>query len=240
MGPANTTGSECVRDGEPAAAAVEETTALANLPWLPSREPTNVVLRVTDQPGLMDSSGNFRSEESARAFRGEHLDGYHVLFLVQKITDRMDAGEHAILRIFRRFYGESVLRRIVLLLTYSDVVDEEEIKSMAKEAKDDVEAVVGGGIAYAVPINNHASRVDAYGKDRLKSGREMVSVIHDILCSKDLGPEPFRPTEVDYITVVKYVEEEVEKHPNLVKDALLAAVLRFVPVRGKNNLCSIL
>merc|ERR1712139_98925 len=170
-----------------------------------------------------------------------HQNGYHILFLVQKITDRLDAGEQAILRIVRRFYGEPVLRRIVLLLTYSDVADtDEEISNMVKEAKADVVAAVGGDIAYAVPINNHVSRVDMNGKDRLKSGREMVSAIHDIVCSEDLEPEPFQPAEVDYATVVRYVEEEVEKHPNLKKDALLATVLRFVPIQGKKNLCSIL
>merc|ERR1712228_685205 len=166
---------------------------------LPSEEPTNptnVVLRVTDQPGLMDSIGNFRSEESARAFAKEHQDGYHVLFLVQKITDRLDAGEQAILRIVRRFYGEQVLRRIVLLLTYSDVADKEDIKRMTQEAKEDVVAAVGGEIAYAVPINNHVSRVDAFGKDRLKSGREMFAVIHDIVCSPEFAPEPFQPEQI--------------------------------------------
>jgi len=232
---ANTTESEGDGDGgcELAAPAVEE--------------PTNVVLRVTDQPGLMDKSGNFIDlaggidAESARALAGEHANGYHVLFLVQKITDRLDAGEQAILRIVRRFYGEPVLRRIVLLLTYSDVADtDEEISNMVKEAKADVEAAVGGDIACAIPINNHTSRVAVNGKDRLNSGREMMAVIHDIVCSEDLEPEPFQPAEVDYITVVKYVEEEIEKHPHLKKDALLATVLRFVPVRGKKNLCSIL
>jgi len=160
---------------EPAAAAVEE--------------PANVVLRVTDQPGLMDKSGNFVDladgidAESARALAGEHQNGYHVLFLVQKITDRLDAGEQAILRIVQRFYGEPVLRRIVLLLTYSDVADtDEEISNMIKEAKADVEAAIGGEIACAIPINNHVSRVDLYGKDRLMSGREMACVIlHRVL-----------------------------------------------------------
>merc|ERR1712232_1053829 len=115
--------------------------------------------------------------------------------------------------------------RIVLLLTYSDVADTEmEISNMVAEAKADVEAAVGGDIAFAVPINNHASRVDVKGNDRLKSGREMISVIHDIVCSEDLGPVPFQPAEVDYNTVVKYVEEEIEKHPLLKKDALLATV----------------
>merc|ERR1712232_442061 len=160
---------------EPAAAAVED--------------PANVVLRVTDQPGLMDKSGNFMDladgvdAESARALAGEHQNGYHVLFLVQKITDRLDAGEQAILRIVRRFYGESVLRRIVLLLTYSDVADtDEEISNMIMEAKADVETAVGGDIACAIPINNRVSRVDLYGKDRLMSGREMACVIlHRVL-----------------------------------------------------------
>merc|ERR1712232_1510009 len=92
-----------------------------------------------------------------------------------------------------------------------------EISNMVKEAKADVEAAVGGDIACAIPINNHVSRVDVYGKDRLMSGREMVSVMHDIVCAEDLGPEPFQPAEVDYVTVVKYVEEELEKHPHLKK-----------------------
>merc|ERR1712087_554461 len=90
----------------------------------------------------MDKSGNFMDlahgvdAESARALAGEHQNGYHVLFLVQKITDRLDAGEQAILRIVRRFYGESVLRRIVLLLTYSDVADtDEEISNMVTEGR---------------------------------------------------------------------------------------------------------
>jgi len=60
------------------------------------------------------------------------------------------------------------------------------------------------------------------------------------VCSDDLGPEPFQPAEVDYSTVVKYVEEELEKHPHLKKEALLATVLRFVPVRGRKQLCTIL
>merc|ERR1712232_443047 len=205
------------------------------------------VLRVTDQPGLMDKSGNFVDladgvdAESARALAGEHQNGYHVLFLVQKLEDRLDAGEQAILRVVRRFYGESVLRRIVLLLTYSDTIDtEEEITSIALEAKVDVSSAVGGDIGFCVPINNHKDRVDIMGKDRLKSGREMISVIHDIICSEELGPEPFIPEEVEFAAVVKYVEEEVQKHPNLKKDALLGAVLRFVPVKGKKKLCAIL
>merc|ERR1712232_135310 len=210
-------------------------------------EHKNVVLRVTDQPGLMDSSGNFIDvtagidQDQARALAGEHQNGYHVLFLVQKFNDRLDAGEQAILRIVKKFYGEPVLRRIVLLLTYSDVADaDEELSSMALEAKHDVSEAVGGDIGYCVPINNHKDRVDVNGRDRVKSGREMISVIHDIVCSEDIGSEPFVPAEVEFETVVKYVEEEVAAHPNLKKDALLAAVLRFVPVRGKKKLCAIL
>jgi hypothetical protein len=209
-----------------------------------------VLLRVTDQPGLMDSTGPFVGltgeqridEEDMRrsTSSGEHQNGYHVLFLAQKITDRLDAGELAILRIVHRFYGKAAHRHIVLLLTYSDVLDsEDEITRMSMEAKADVEAEIGGEISRFIAINNHPTRTDAAGKDRQKAGREMISVIHDIVCSEE-GPDPFRPREVEYETVVKYVEEEAEKNPALKKDALLEAVLRFVPCNGRKKLCAIL
>jgi hypothetical protein len=194
----------------------------------------SIVLRVIDQPGLFDLSGH-NVEVS-----GEHQNGYHVLFLVQKITDRLDAGEQAILRIFRRFYGVEACRRIVLVLTYSDVSDtEEEISQMCLEAKADVEKELGAEILRAIAITNHPSRSDAKGNGRVKGGREMISAMYDVVCSES-GAVPFKPAEEDYETIVGYVDEEVEKHPGIKKDALLGAVLRFVPVKGKKKLCAIL
>merc|ERR1712232_1428000 len=71
-----------------------------------SEEKKPVVLRVTDQPGLMDASGHVADAEHLRgtALSGEHQDGYHVLFVVEKITDRLDATELIILRALKKFY----------------------------------------------------------------------------------------------------------------------------------------
>merc|ERR1712110_349006 len=51
-----------------------------------AEERTRVVLRVTDQPGLMDSAGKDADTKHLRgtALPEEHRDGYHVLFVVEK------------------------------------------------------------------------------------------------------------------------------------------------------------
>merc|ERR1712232_203835 len=170
----------------------------------------------------------------------EHQHGYHIIFVVQKITDRLDAGERAVLRIVRRFYGETACRHIVLLRTHSDVCETpEEISLMTQEAKVDVEMEMRGHIAGVIAINNHASRSDTVGKDRVMSGWDMVSAIHDVVCYMP-SPEPFKPSEVDYDTVVEYVNEEAERNHTIKKDIILAAVLRLVPVTDKRRNCAIL
>jgi hypothetical protein len=206
----------------------------------PFEERNAVVLRVTDQPGLMDANGHVVDSEHLRgtALSGEHQDGYNCIFIVEKITDRLDATEQIILRALKKFYGDAVCPHIVLLLTHSDVMDSsEEITRMVAEAQEDVERELGAKIFRALAINNHQSNVDAAGMDRARAGQEMIAAIHDLVSAI---PEPFKPPEVDLDAVVWYVDQEVELNPSVAKESVLAAVLRFIPVIGKKQLCSIL
>jgi len=206
----------------------------------PEEEKQLVVLRVTDQPGLMDADGRVADAEHLRgtAMSGEHQDGYHVLFVVQKITDRLDATEQIILRALKKFYGDAVVPHIVLLLTHSDVLDDaEEINRMVAEAQADVEKELDATNLVTIAINNHASKADAEGRDRARAGKDMVRAIHSIVCKMH---EPFRPPEVELDAIVGYVDGECERNPALKKESVMSAVLRFIPVIGKKNLCSIL
>merc|ERR1712232_244272 len=164
-----------------------------------------VILRVTDQPGLMDASGHVADAEHLRgtALSGEHQDGYHVLFVVEKITDRLDATEQIILRALKKFYGDAVCPHIVLLLTHSDVLgDPEEIERMIGEARADVEKELGSPIAAALAINNHPSKSDEAGLDRAMSGCHMITAIHDVVVKMH---EPFKPPEVELDAVISYL-----------------------------------
>jgi len=199
----------------------------------------DVVLRVTDQPGLMDANGHVVDAEHLRgtAQSGVHQDGYHVLFVVEKITDRLDATEQIILRTLKRFYGEAVCHHVVLLLTHSDVLDdEEEITRMIAESKVDVEKELGHGIAAAIAVNNHPSKADSSGRDRAKAGHDIIRAIHDVVTK---FPEPFKPPEVAYEDVAWYVDEEVERNPAVQKETVLNALLRFIPMKNMKNICLI-
>jgi len=205
-----------------------------------SEERKPVILRVTDQPGLMDASGHVADAEHLRgtALSGEHQDGYHVLFVVEKITDRLDATEQIILRALKKFYGDAVCPHIVLLLTHSDVLDDqEEIERMIGEARADVEKELGAPIANALAVNNHPCKSDEAGLDRAMSGRHMIKAIHDVVVKMH---EPFKPPEVELDAVIWYVDQEVERNPSVEKDNVLAAILRFIPVIGKKNLCTVM
>jgi hypothetical protein len=198
------------------------------------------VLRVTDQPGLMDAQGHAADAAHLKgtALSGVHQEGYHVLFVVEKITDRLDATEQVILRTLKKFYGEAVCHHVVLLLTHSDVLDdEEEIQRMVAESKADVENELGHSIAAAIPINNHPSKADSSGRDSAQGGHEMLGAISDIVAK---FPEPFKPPEVDYDAVAWYVDEEVERTPGVDRNMVLRAVLRFIPVANMDKLCLIL
>jgi predicted GTPase len=207
----------------------------------PSEEEKQLVtLRVTDQPGLMDASGRVADAEHLRgtALSGEHQDGYHVIFVVQKITDRLDATEQIILRALKKFYGDAVVPHIVLLLTHSDVLDDaEEIDRMVVEAQADVEKELDAKFSATVAINNHVSKADAAGRDRARAGKDMVQAIHSVVCKMN---EPFKPPEVELDAIIGYVDEEIERNPNLKKESIMSAVLRFIPVIGKKDLCNIL
>jgi len=190
-----------------------------------AEERSRVVLRVTDQPGLMDSAGKDADTKHLRgtALSEEHKDGYHVLFVVEKITDRLDASEQIILRTVKKFYGEAVCRHIVLLLTHADGLDDkEEIDRMIAEARADVEKELGSSISTAIAINNHKNKSDATGRDRITSGRDMIRAIHDIVCEFH---EPFKPPEVEYEALLWFVNEEIQRNPAVKRDAVLVRLV---------------
>merc|ERR1712232_842166 len=199
-----------------------------------------VILRVTDQPGLMDASGHVADAEHLRgtALSGEHQDGYHCLFVVEKITDRLDATEQIILRALMKFYGDKVCPHIVLLLTHSDVLDdEEEIDRMVEESRTDVEKELGAPICSAIAINNHASKADAAGRDRARAGRDMIASIYDVILKTE---DPFKPPDVNIDDIVWYVDQEIERHPkNPDRSSVMNAVLGFFGA-SKNGGCAIL
>merc|ERR1712232_621722 len=98
-----------------------------------------------------------------------------------------------------------------------------------------------GEVAGAVAINNHASKFDQKGKNRIKSGRDMIAEMYGVLCSL-AGPEPFKPSDVDYGTALRYVDEEVARNPQINKTTLLMAIERLIPVTGRKrrSFCNIL
>merc|ERR1712110_1402135 len=115
--------------------------------------------------------------------------------------------------------------------------DAEEIDRMVSEAQADVEKELDAKISATIAINNHASKADAAGRDRARAGKDMVQAIHSVVCRMH---EPFRPPEVELDDIIGYVDQEIERNPNLKKESIMSAVLRFIPVIGKKNLCSIL
>merc|ERR1712232_876362 len=155
-----------------------------------------------------------------------HQDGYHVLFVVEKITDRLDATEQIILRALKKFYGDQVCPHIVLLLTHSDVLDdEEEIDRMVAESRADVEKELDAQISVAIAINNHPSKADAAGRDRDRAGKEMIAAIYEVVSKIH---DPFKLPDVNLDDIVWYVDQEVERHPsNPDRNSVMGAVMRF-------------
>jgi len=157
-----------------------------------------VKLRVTDQPGLLDARGAGVDEQHLRgtALSKQHQDGYHVIFVVQKITDRLDAAEQIILGAIHRFYGQAAGPHIVLLLTHADMLDSaDEIARMVAASKRDVEARLGHAIAQALPVNNHFDRVAPDGQDRVRTGTRMIATIHDIVIANHALLKPPTPPQ---------------------------------------------
>lgn len=158
-----------------------------------------VVLRVADQPGVLDARGRAADEAHLRgtALSTHHKDGYHVIFVVQKITDRLDTAETAVLSAVKQFYGTGAGPHTVLLLTHADVLDSHgEIVRQVAEAKKDVEGVLGHPIFRAVAINNHASRATVAGASSRDSGVDLVQVIHDVICNHHSPIVPPTPAHV--------------------------------------------
>jgi hypothetical protein len=170
-----------------------------------------VRLRVTDQVGLLDSRGVAFDAEKLRdtALSKEHKDGYHVIFVLLKITDRMDAAEQIILGVIRRFYGEGVGQHVVLLLTHIDNLDtSDEIERLVAGAKSSVEEELGQSIACAIPVNNHLKKIAPNGQDIAKTGTMMLEAIRDIVAANST---PFTPLDVEVQEIKNYIAEECAK-----------------------------
>ena len=168
-------------------------------------------MRVTDQVGVVDARGAEFDEKELReiAQSKEHRDGYHVVFVLLKITDRIDAAEQIILGVIRRFYGEDVGPHVVLLLTHADTLDStEEITRMVEGAKLAVEEELGQQIACAIPINNHPSKVAPNGQDYTMTGTIMIEAIRDVVVANS---KPLEPMEVDLAEIKQFIEEECNK-----------------------------
>lgn len=198
-----------------------------------------VTLRAIDQPGLLDARGVGMDEEHLRhtALSKEHADGYHVLNIVQKITDRLDASEQIILGAIRRFYGDAATDHICLLLTHADTLDTaEEIERMVAEAKADVEKELGYPIAAAIAVNNHVDKIAPNGQTRVTTGEMMIGVVRDIVVRNH---QPFKPPPVPAREVRQYVEEESKKRGIKFED-VFKAVVSIIPILGSSSACTVL